>query len=239
MANSYFQFQQFRIEQGGCAMKVGTDGVLLGAWADVDGDDSILDIGTGSGLIALMLAQRNSSAKIMGIDIDEGAANQAKENAEASKWKERIEIRLSSLQDFTAQHRGQFSHVVSNPPFFQNSLKAPDKSRSTARHTDTLPFPELVECASLLLRDGGRFSVVLPYESKDNIIELGKSNDLNVSKITTVFPKADSLPKRALIELTKGDGCECRNDSITLETETRNVLTPEFKELTKDYYLKR
>lgn len=239
MANSYFQFQQFRIEQSGCAMKVGTDGVLLGAWADVNGDDSILDIGTGSGLIALMLAQRNNSAQITGIDIDEGAAKQAMENTEKSKWKGRIEIQQISLQDFTAQHTSQFTHVVSNPPFFNNSLKALDKARSTARHTDTLPFSELVKCASLLLKNGGRFSVVLPYESKDEITELGKNNNLNISRITTVFPKDGAMPKRVLIEMKKAGKCECANDSITLETETRNVLTPEFKELTKDYYLKR
>lgn len=239
MANSYFQFQQFRIEQSGCAMKVGTDGVLLGAWANVDDDCNILDIGTGSGLIALMVAQRNSSAKITGIDIDEGAVRQATENVEESKWKERIDIRLASLQEFSANNTEQFSHIISNPPFFQNSLKAPDKARSTARHTDTLSFSELVECVSKLLVEDGRFSVILPYESKEEIIKLGENNSLNISRITTVFPKADALPKRVLIEMKKAGKCECANDCITLETETRNVLTPEFKELTKDYYLKR
>lgn len=238
MANTYFQFQQFKIEQSGCAMKVGTDGVLLGAWANVCEDDSILDIGTGSGLIALMVAQRNNSAQIIGIDIDEGAVKQATENVAESKWRERIQILLSSLQDF-AEKPQQFSHIISNPPFFNNSLKAPDKARSTARHTDTLLFSELIHCSVKLLRVGGKLSLILPFDAKDEILRLTNDSNMFASRLTTVYPKKDVAAKRILIELKKEEFCDCICDSITLETETRNVLTPEFKELTKDYYLKR
>lgn len=157
MSNNYFKFKQFSVEHSGCAMKVGTDGVLLGAWAN--GGDCILDIGTGSGLIALFMAQRNVSAQIVAVDIDSDAIKQAKINVENSIFRNRISVIESSLQNF---HQGKYDSIVCNPPFFVNSLKNADEKRRLARHTDSLSFHDLFVGAASLLSDEGEFSVVIP-----------------------------------------------------------------------------
>mgnify|MGYP000414682393 CR=1 FL=1 len=157
MSNNYFRFKQFTVEHTRCAMKVGTDGVLLGAWAR--GGDTILDIGTGSGLIALFMAQRYPSGKIVAIDVDAGAVVQARINVSNSAFSDRITIIEKPLQEFCA---GQFGSIVCNPPFFVNSLKNRDWQKAMARHADTLTHAELVSGASRLLADDGEFSVVIP-----------------------------------------------------------------------------
>ncbi len=152
MSNSCFQFKQFKINQDRCAMKVGTDGVLLGTWTDVSGVQSILDVGTGTGLIALMLAQRSSAAIISGIEIDGDAAAQAVENVNNSPWREKINIEAVSLQTFTKNTGCRFDLIVSNPPYFNKSLKNPDAQRSVARHSDLLSRQDLLTAADTLLR---------------------------------------------------------------------------------------
>ena len=162
MPNPYFAFKQFTVRHDRCAMKVGTDGVLLGAWTDLSHSRRILDIGTGTGLIALMLAQRCMDARITAIDLDSAAVEQAQENIQASPWKDRIE---ALQQDICTYHpNGTFDTIVSNPPYFIDSLKCPDGQRSTARHTDTLDADRLIGKVSELLTSDGRFSIILPAE---------------------------------------------------------------------------
>lgn len=175
---SGFRFKQFEIKQDRCAMKVGTDGVLLGAWAD--GGYRILDIGSGTGLISLMMAQRFAEAHVVGIDIDDEACGQACENVEASPFRDRVRMVHARLQDFSpgkaqemlglpvGSEDGVFDAIVSNPPFFVDSMKNPDNKRAMARHTDTLPFRELLRGVKALLSKEGVFSVVLPKEVVSN-----------------------------------------------------------------------
>ena len=163
MANDYFQFKQFCVSQSKCAMKVGTDGVLLGAWAH--GGNSVLDIGTGTGLIALMMAQRFPDAQIVGVDIDAAACEQARENIAASPF--RVKIEEGNVIDLA----GQYDCIVSNPPFFENSLECPDDGRTKARHTSSLSYRQLMESVSRLLSEQGEFSIVIPAECKSRIEE--------------------------------------------------------------------
>lgn len=160
MRGKGFTFKQFHIDHSRCAMKVGTDGTLLGAWATLPTDGSILDIGTGTGLIAIMAAQRSFGSKITAIDIDEDCVLQARENVSASPWHDRIEVIHSALLDFSPAQK--FDCIISNPPYFIDSQLSPDAARSTARHTATLPFDELVSGVKRLLADDGHFSLILP-----------------------------------------------------------------------------
>ena len=234
MSNSYFQFKQFTIEQDRCAMKVGTDGVLLGAWTDVSGVQSILDIGTGTGLIALMLAQR-SSAAIYGIEIDTNAAAQAIENVNNSPWRERIKIEVTSLQVFVKNTDCRFDLIVSNPPYFNKSLKNPDIQRSVARHADSLSQEDLITAACALLSDSGRLSVILPAAEGEGFILRAESSWLYCSKKTKVIPRIGVPEKRLLLEFSRMKGV-CREDSLLIE-KARHDYSDLFKGLTKEYYL--
>lgn len=234
MSNTYFQFKQFRVEQEKCAMKVGTDGVLLGAWADVSAASRILDIGAGTGLIALMLAQRQPNASVTAIEIDEAASSQANENFQASPWSERMTCLPISLQEFLKKQDQRFDLIVSNPPYFVNSLKNPDKQRSQARHTDSLSFEELMQAATLLT-ENGRFAVVLPAQSEAEIFAAAQKNNLHCTHKTEVLPKSNAAPKRILLEFQK-EATTFRQDQLTIEMD-RHVYTPEFKKMTEDFYL--
>ena len=161
MANSFFKFQQFTVRQEHCAMKVGTDGTLLGAWAN--GGRSVLDIGTGTGLIALMMAQRFPEARVTAIDIDQAACLQAHDNVAASPFASRIQIVQADVADYEAE---PFDVIVSNPPYFVESLTCPDYQRTTARHTASLTYQTLMCSAFRLLSDEGRFSVIIPFDSR-------------------------------------------------------------------------
>ncbi|MDO5447724.1 MAG: methyltransferase, partial [Prevotellaceae bacterium] len=166
--NDNFQFRRFTIAQSRTAMKVGTDGVLLGAWAAIEALDhadaiDVLDVGTGTGLIALMVAQKAENARVTAIDIDADAVAQAQENVDASPWKERITLINMPLQDFTTDVR--FSMILSNPPYFINSQKCPDRQRSLARHADSLPLQTLMKRATELLLPEGRLCIILPDEA--------------------------------------------------------------------------
>ena len=232
--NNYFQFKQFRIEQARSAMKVGIDGILLGAWADVRDCNTILDIGTGTGLIALMLAQR-SQAKIIAIEIEKNAAEEAAENITASPWKNRVEVQNVSLQKFSAETTFKFDLIISNPPFFQNSLKAGNKSRSLARHTDSLPFSKLLECTSQLLTEKGRCAYILPMEVNVDIETLARKNGLFLQRKTLVSPNENKSPNRVLLEMSK---IEVPTESDSLVIYNNDGSWAEiFKNLTCDFYL--
>ena len=200
MPNPYFAFKQFTIRHDRCAMKVGTDGVLLGAWTDIRHAHRILDIGTGTGLIALMLAQRCPEASITAIDIDSEAVNQALENIQNSPWKERVEAYLQDIR--TYQPQTLFDTIVSNPPYFINSLKCPDNQRNTARHTDTLDMHALLYQASQLLTPDGHFSIVLPAEQTNELVEVAGRVGLYPSRHTAVITRPGLAPKRSLKRFT-------------------------------------
>ena len=237
MPNPYFQFKQFHIDQSGAAMKVGTDGVLLGAWAKMDGSERrILDIGTGTGLIALMAAQRCLSAGIDAVEIDETAACQAKENIKRSPWPHRIEVYPVPVQDFIREDTMPYDHILANPPFFVDSLKAPDDLRTAARHADTLTFEDLVSSVSSMLAPAGLFSVIYPVVEAGLFQEVAEKKGLFCTRKTRVRGAPGKPFKRILMEFSRQEKPEPDNE-LTIEL-TRHRYSPEYRELTKDFYLR-
>lgn len=235
MPNPYFQFKQFTIYQDRCSMKVGTDGVLLGAWADCSSSQNILDIGTGTGLIALMLAQRSPKAIIHAVEIDEESSTQAMENILSSPFSEQIKIYNTSIQSFSNEATETFDLIVSNPPYFENNLKCPSENRSLARHTDALSFEELIDCALHLLAPNGKFCVILPTEEAIRFSLLAQQKGLFLSHQTKVFPLVEKEEKRRLLCFSQ-ENVPTTEDSLIIELE-RHIYTEEFKMLTKDFYL--
>lgn len=233
MSNAYFSFKQFTVYHDRCAMKVGTDGVLLGAWADVSDSKHILDVGTGTGLISLMLAQR-SDALITAIDIDESAINQAKDNVLVSPWKDRISVKKIDVNEYVESHA--FDVIVSNPPYFIDSLKCVNEQRNKARHTDTLSAVQLVGKVADLLSSNGRFSLIIPFEQSADIIRMAEEVGMYPSRHTAVITRPGLLPKRSLLEFRK-DKCVCQSTELIIELD-RHVYTDEYIALTKDFYLK-
>lgn len=215
-------------------MKVGTDGVLLGAWAE--GGRRILDIGTGSGVIALMMAQRCPEAEIMAIDIDEASASQAAENFAASPFANRLTALCCSLQEFHEQAEFSFDSIVSNPPYFENSLKNPDERKAQARHSDSLPFPTLLSAASQLLASDGVFSVVLPVEVESDFEMEATMKGLFLWRKVSLKTTPRKPLRRMLLSFTK-------QRPTTLETSTECLMNPDgsrsewYKEITKEFYL--
>ena len=241
MANSFFSFKQFTVQQDRCAMKVGTDGTLLGAWAN--GGNTILDIGTGTGLIALMMAQRFPSAQVTGIDIDADACLQASENAAASPFANRITVRNVAIQDFPA---ATFQSIVCNPPFFNDSLGCPDAKRHMARHTDSLSFPTLFQCASRLLDEGGTFAAVIPTDCMQAFDSAAHIEGFVISRKCAVRTVPRKAPKRVLVEYIKADqlGATSTNTPVLGTANEEQSIedghgqrSAWYKELTKDFYL--
>lgn len=234
MANPYFQFKQFTVWHDRCAMKVGTDGVLLGAWASIDHSQQILDVGTGSGLVALMLAQRSSEeVSITGIEIDQEAAKQARENAHKSPWKEKINIVCDDFTTHTFDRK--FDLIVSNPPYFKNSLKCPDNQRAAARHDDSLSYETLFARVKDLLADKGTFTLIIPIEVEDLIKEIAHHNELTEVAQLYVTTKPDGAPRRTLISFST----EKREYSpeILLTEKARHQYSDEYIRLTRAFYL--
>ena len=239
MANDYFSFKQFTIHQDRCAMKVGTDGVLLGVLAPTIDSGRILDIGTGTGLVGIMLSQRCPQAIVTAVEIDADAAKQAEENATSTGWN--IKIINKSIQDFSSQCEEKFDLIVSNPPYFINSLKAPETNRNTARHTDELSYEELIESAEKLLSEEGKFSVIIPYSEEENFIGIANKRNLIAVSSVRIIPKVGKDPKRSVITF-----CKCKNKincninvtELVIEKEERHCYSDEFKKLTADFYLK-
>lgn len=236
MPNPYFQFKEFVIQQDRCAMKVGTDGVLLGAWADVKEAGSVLDIGAGTALLSLMVAQR-SGAQITAVEIDEASALQASENVKQSKWSNRINVVNLSLQEYVKCAKERFDFIISNPPYFRNSLKSPKGNRTTARHTDSLSFDDLLSGVDQLLSENGTFAVVLPFPEKFSFIELASQYGLYPKRITDVFPTPQSEPKRFLAEFSHNK-IIADPQKLIIESDGRHQYSEEYKKLTADFYLK-
>jgi tRNA1Val (adenine37-N6)-methyltransferase len=235
MANNYFSFKQFTIYQDQCAFKVGTDGVLLGAAADISEANHILDIGTGTGLIALMLAQR-CEAEIVAIEPDHDSFVQACSNISQSKWKDRIKVVNSSLQDFDPGSLG-FDLIVTNPPFFSDSLKNPDKGKAAGRHNDSLKNEDLLKGANRLLATVGRLQVIMPYVEGLVFIAEAQEHGLYCNNILKIKPLPTSEIRRLILTFSKKKQ-KVSEKFLTIEHGQRHDFTEEYKNLTKDFYLK-
>ena len=218
-------------------MKVGVDGVLLGAWADVSGAKRILDIGAGTGLIALMMAQRTSDALIDALEIETDAYNEALFNVQQSPWQEWIQIELCSFQEFAEKSVRKYDLIVSNPPYFTNGHQAPLENRATARHSDSLPLSVLISGALGLLSETGKIALVLPIDGLPELTQLADSNNLHISRICHVKPNPQKPVFRILAELTNAE-CTMREEELMIEFEKHHDYTPEYKQLTKNFYLK-
>ena len=235
MPNDYFKFKQFTINQYRCAMKVGTDGVLLGAWANCENAKTVMDIGTGTGLIALMIAQR-SKAMIEAIEIDQEASIQAQENVDKTMWADRIKIINQSFQTFQVSTDNKYDLIVSNPPYFQNSLFAPDQKRTNARHNSNLELEELIVGAKKLLSNDGKLNVILPYLEGNMFNVKAAELGLYCIRQTKVLAKPNRDPKRLLLEFAHIKKPLVEQDLI-IELNKRHEYSEAYKNLTKDYYL--
>lgn len=233
MANHYFEFKQFKVWQDKCAMKVGTDGVLLGAWADIDSAGRILDVGTGTGLVALMLAQR-SPAEVVAVEIDEPAACQAKENIQSSPWYNRIEVVRVDFREYQSEER--FDVIVCNPPYFVDSLLPPDTSRTIARHNQGLTYAELLSQVAVLLNPKGHFSLIIPTDVVDSVINIAGKVGLFPFKRVNVVTAPGKIPKRTLLSFRFTQEV-CLAETLLIE-KRRHCYSDEYIALTKDFYLK-
>lgn len=239
-----FRFKQFFIEDSKCAMKVGTDGVLLGAWCPVKVISiqhsvfRILDVGTGSGLIARMLMQRCPEAEVEGIDIDATAVEQAKENG--------VKAYCSSLQEWKMSeynsdeiNEEKYDLIVSNPPYFQNSLKNPDAGRMTARHTDTLSYKDLMHHCARLLQENGHLALILPADAETEVRGLAATEKLSLTHVTRVYSKEGKAPKRVMMAFSRDTGIpgyRYTEDTLVLENE-KGGRSAAYSELCKEFYL--
>lgn len=236
MKYSYFEFKEFVVHHDLCAMKVGTDGVLLGAWASHSSPASALDIGAGSGLIALMLAQRYEACRVRAVDVDADACKQAWLNARESKWSERIEIEQADIRFFDSERK--YDLIVCNPPFYENALPSPEGKRSIARMEEAMPFSLLSERVSALLAPSGVFCVILPYSSSDGFIRQCWLNKLCLQRRTDVCTKIGKSPKRSLLSFGLSDtpSAVCERSTLTI-LDNEGKRTEEYRKLTHGFYL--
>ncbi len=233
-----FQFKQFSVHQEQSAMKIGTDGVLLGAWTPIDNNPkSILDIGTGTGIIALMLAQRSNAEQIDALEIDEKAYEQATDNFENSVWSDRLFCFHASLDEFIDEPEQEYDLIVCNPPFYSEDYKTSDAQRNIARFQDAMPFEDLVEAADLLLSENGIFAVIIPYKEEQNFIDLCAEMELFPIKITRVKGSPTTPIVRSLLAFRRFEMSVLTFDELVIEIN-RHEYTNEYIELTKDFYLK-
>jgi tRNA1Val (adenine37-N6)-methyltransferase len=237
VGSDLFKFKQFSVYQDKTAMKVGTDGVLLGAWIDLENKLNILDVGTGTGLIALMMAQRNNNAHIIGIDIDLSAANQAKENVKLSSWKDRVEIKHVGFQDFYLNGNEKFDLLVSNPPFFRNSQKTPKQSRTIARHADLLSVDDFLTGCAKLLKPHGSFGIIFPFNDYDYFRAKALSCNFFETKRMIVYPTPQKPPVRVLSEWASIKPNKLKVEEIIIEKYGRHLYSEKYIDLTKEFYL--
>ena len=232
-----FKFKEFSVVQEKSAMKVGTDGVLLGAWTSlIKNPYSILDIGTGTGLIALQLAQRSNAELIDAVEIEPNAYEEAVENFENSNWSDRLFCYHASLKEFTEEIDDKYDLIVSNPPFYKDEYLSDNDSRNKARSTTSLPFEELINSVTKLLDPNGIFSVIIPFKEEDSFIKIASQNKLTINKITRVKGTINSEIKRSLLEFSFHEAKILINELI-IEIK-RHKYTKEYIDLVKDFYLK-
>ncbi|GAB2872301.1 tRNA1(Val) (adenine(37)-N6)-methyltransferase [Hymenobacter ruber] len=239
MPNDYFQFQQFRIEQAACAMKVSTDACLLGAAADLTGSTRLLDIGTGTGLLALMAAQRHATVAVEAVEIDAAAATQAAANAAASPWAGRIRVHALGLAAFAATRPAPFSHIICNPPFFRQSLRSPDAARTTARHeaADTLSFDALAAFAAEFLLPTGLLTVLLPPPEMQAFERVAAAVGLRPATRLVVRHRPGSRPLRHITGF-RWKAIEVRETELIIRTAENDAeYSAEFRALLAGFYL--
>lgn len=238
-----FRFKRFTIVQEVSAMKVGTDGVLLGAWCGVDANDrTALDIGTGTGLVALMVAQRgeDNPLAVDAVEIDAPTAEEARVNVGNSPWHDSVTVHAVSVQDFARTADRRYDLIVSNPPFFSDSLLPPDGARTAARHTVSLDYDGLVRVAAELLAERGRLCVVIPHEHAAGFRIMAQSCGMGLRRLTAVIPKPGVLPKRALMEFVREPYVPLvpHEEELLIELGSRHEYSDAYKELTRGFYLK-
>jgi len=232
-----FRFKSFSIEQDLCAMKVGTDGVLLGAWTDCLKHKTILDIGTGTGVIALMMAQRNPEAQIHALEIDQTAAKQAKENFNRTPWADRLEIIPQSLQEFWRATDTTFDHIVTNPPFFTGGTLSGSQDKNSVRHTTKLSHSDLLGAIRNLLKPNGTCSLILPTIEGYRCIELARTYNLYPIRMTEVYPDQTKPLERLLITFAKQE-VEHLADKLYIRNHDSQDFDEEYQQLTSEFYLK-
>lgn len=235
-----FQFKEFTIHQDKTAMKVGTDAVLLGAWCTVDNfPDSILDIGSGTGIIALMLAQRIDAMTIDAVEVQENAYEQTVENFEISDWGDRLYCYNATFQEFAneiAEEEETYDLIVSNPPFYTDKFETTDDSRNKARFTSSLSFGELISGVSKILSENGVFSVIIPFKEEENFINLANEKGFFLNRICHIKGNPSSEIKRSLMEFSFHQS-EIKKEHLVIEIE-RHQYTDKYINLTKDFYIK-
>jgi len=236
MSNEWFRFRQFLIRQDQSAMKVGTDGVLLGSWVDCSGCNTILDVGAGTGLISLMMAQRNSLARIIAIEIDEAAAGQAMDNARNCVWHERIEVVQADFRTWVPASGQKFDLLVCNPPFFTQSLRNPDNIRARARHDDELSFAELIEGSARFLEPEGKLALIVPVGRLPEVLALALHYGLFLHRRMDIRGNSGVPVKRVLLEWGKTPGPDEWTE-LVIETGQRGIYTDQYKMLTAGFYL--
>ncbi len=232
-----FKFKQFEIHQDQCTMKVGTDGVLLGAYAPISKTKQILDIGAGTGLVALMLAQRAKKAKVVGVEIEEKAFNQAAENGKNSPWADRISFEKDSIQDYSKFADSEFDLIVSNPPFFSGGTFSDNQEKNNVRHTIKLPNGDLLSAARKLLSPKGKFCVILPYMEGLRFTEMAKNYRLFCSEIVEIRGKASKPEERLILIFEQEEVTKVIEKELVVYNED-GTYTSNFIDLTKDFYLK-
>lgn len=235
-----FRFKQFSIWHDQCAMKVNTDGILLGAWSTITSKHSIIDIGSGTGLIALMLAQKanetKQSVQITAVEIDQLAANQASSNVARSPWPQQVKVIQQDIQSFSRACPTKFDLLVSNPPYFTNSLKAQGEARDKARHNDGLSFADLLKSAEALCSDSATFNLILPSNETDRLLKIAPEFNWYLSDRCQVSTVTGKTPTRSLLSLTRKKVITPVSSNLVIRDKT-NSYTPEFVELCKAYYL--
>jgi tRNA1Val (adenine37-N6)-methyltransferase len=235
-----FQFKEFTVHQDNAAMKIGTDAVLLGAWCSLEQyPDTILDIGSGTGIIALMLAQRSNAFTIDAVEIDEKAYEQSVQNFELSDWGDRLFCYHASFLEFAQEmiEEGEtYDVIISNPPFYTDSYQTENTSRNTARFTNALPFEELLRNIPKLLSEKGLFSVIIPYKEEKLFVKLANANGLFLSKVCHVKGNPTTDIKRSLLEFSVEEK-KIQIETLVIEKE-RHQYTEAYTELTKDFYIK-
>ena len=239
MPNDYFQFQQFRIEQSQCAMKVSTDACLLGTVADLAHATRLLDIGTGTGLLALMAAQRHPTAEIEAVEINATAAAQAAANAATSPWAERIRVWALSLAEFAAMRPAPFSHIICNPPFFQQSLRSPNAARATARHTaaDTLTFDALAAFTAAFLLADGLLTVLLPPPEMQDFEKMAAAEGLHPATRLVVRHRPGSRPLRHITGFRRTAENILQTELTIRAADNDHVYSADFRALLAGFYL--
>lgn len=236
MSNQWFKFKQFTIRQDRCAMKVGTDGVILGAWTAVDEAASVLDIGTGTGLLALMLAQRSEMLTIDALELDQDAALQAAQNVAGSRFYDRIAVLNEDFRTYRPVKEKFYDLVICNPPYFIASKKPFIRERSLARHADTLSLNDLFTGSAGLLNKHGRLSIIIPAEGYARSVEEAGQAGLYPARMLYVHPLPGADPKRVCIEFSRRAQAPV-TANIVLETGQRHAWTEDYRVLTRDFYL--